>query len=219
MKRDRRDFLKIFGLSTAAVALPEASASDVQVVSAEPSPAPISHTHKFFQPHPEPNPLDVRDEPAWSQLRVERNAMKEYYALFDCPHGATWAETSMLQANQFAPPEAYCVKKIGVVFSAASIPALRAAFIDRYMLMLIVGRKNYFSAPLSTLFSVAAEPQTETEQWFGVLPDAGFTELEIPLILSGGTYFSVMLKGKPIHPCGTLKAWVVLKGLHLVGLC
>jgi hypothetical protein len=218
-QHDRRDFLKLFGLSSAAVAIAEGSASEIEMVSA-PSPVPlpiVSQTAAFMKQSPH-NTYDVRDEPLYSVVHTERNAMKEDYRFFACSGQDTLAETNLCQSNRLMNPEAYCVKQIGFVFSPLTLPALRSAFIDRYALSVGVGRKPYFTAPLALLFSVA-DVEPDRENGFAKFPDEGFVKLEIPLIFAPGVYFWAQLIGKPIHPCGKLTGWAVFKGLHCVGIC
>lgn len=223
MKQGRRGFLKLFGVSTAAmVAAPVSADAEpaievVEVAKAEP---PLSSAG--FGPYelgkiPNGYMLDVRDEPLWSQLRIEPNSMLSSYKLFQqAGAGCTYAETNMHIPGALINPEMYCIKQIGFVFSPQTIPALRSAFIDRYSLALYLGRKRYWEAPLSTVFSVA-EPERDAKG-FATLPDAGFATLEIPLVIEAGLYFSLDVIGKPIHPCGKILGWGVFRGLHAVGI-
>lgn len=227
MKQDRRGFLKLFGVSSAAIAVaPSVASSDSsaeieRLVEASPAPIPTAESNLFVDATSFRkigyHTMDVRDEPLWSQLRVEQNAMQARYALFQEPMGmnVTLSQTNMHIAGALIQPEMYCIKQIGMVFSPKTIPALRSAFIDRYSLELRLGRKSYWRAPLATVFSVA---DPEGEKGFATLPDAGFATLDIPLIIEAGLYFSLDVIGEPIHPCGKLKAWAVFKGLHAVGI-
>jgi hypothetical protein len=224
MKQGRRGFLKLFGVSTAAiVAAPTVIDAEptVEVIKAEPEipEQPIEGTWRNPRLHDDPYMyLDVRDEPLWSQLRIEPNSMLGHYRLFQQTgaDGLTRGETNMLEAGKLPAPEKYCIKQIGFVFSPKTIPGLRSAFIDRYALSLNLGRKRYWEAPLSTVFSVA-EPERDAKG-FATLPDAGFATLEIPLVIEHELYFSLELIGKPIHPCGKVLGWGVFKGLHAVGV-
>lgn len=210
MKNDRRNFLKLFGVSTAAVAVAPAITNAEPTVEIVKNEAPLAS--------PVRDVLDVRDEPLWSQLRIERNAMKPQYILFQdqLSNEVTLAQTNMNIPGALIHPEMYCIKKIGFVFSPSTIPALRSAFIDRYTLELRLGRKRYWETPLSAVFSVG-EPERDGKG-FATLPDAGFATLEIPLVIEAGLYFCLEVAGKPIYPCGKLKAWAVFKGLHAVGI-
>jgi hypothetical protein len=223
MKQGRRGFLKLFGLSTAAiVAAPVAADAEptVEVIKSE-SPAP-EVAARGFEPYFDRDHtmlMDVRDEPLWSALRIEPNSMLGRYKLFQqtgAADGLTLGETNMLQAGKLPAPEMYCIKQIGFVFSPKTIPGLRSAFIDRYALQLNLGRKRYWEAPLSTVFSVA-EPERDAKG-FATLPDAGFATLEIPLVIEHELYFNLELIGKPIHPCGKILGWGVFRGLHACGI-
>lgn len=229
MKQDRRGFLKLFGISTAAIAAaPTVAGAEptVEVIRAETS-APPPLPGRAFEPYFDRErtmAMDVRDEPLWSQVRIERNEMRGDYVLFQdsagngspmFPDGVTLAETNMLRPGCLPEPEMYCIQKIGFVFSPSTIPALRSAFIDRYELNLSLGRKRHWEAPLSQVFSVA-EPERKED--FAELPDAGFYRLDIPLIIEAGLWFGLHLIGNPIHPCGRIKAWGVFKGLHACGI-
>jgi hypothetical protein len=222
MKQDRRGFLKLFGLSTAAiVAAPVAADAEptVEVIKSE-SPAPEVAAHGFepYFDREHTMLMDVRDEPLWSALRIEPNSMRSRYKLFQDvgQDGLTLGDTNMLRPGALPAPEMYCIKQIGFVFSPKTIPGLRSAFIDRYALSLHLGRKRYWEAPLSTVFSVA-EPERD-EKGFATLPDAGFATLEIPLVIEQELYFSLEVIGKPIHPCGKILGWGVFRGLHAVGI-
>ncbi len=219
-KQDRRGFLKLFGLSSAAIAAAPAVANaepTVEIVKADPPPLPEPPKGMgtmFRMPPPyRQDMMNVVNEPLWSRVRIERNEMQAEYKLFGGPNhdDNDWAETNLSRANALLSPEMYAIQKIGFVFSPGTIPALRSAFIDRYMLTLWLGRKRYWEAPLSMCFSIG-EP--DREKGFATLPDAGFVELDIPLVIENELYFKLQLTGKPIHPCGKITAWGVFKGLH-----
>jgi hypothetical protein len=222
MKQGRRGFLKLFGVSTAAiVAAPVAADSEpvVEVIKSETSaPAVPGRNFEPYFDRERHMVMDVRDEPLWSPLRIEPNSMQSRYKLFQDTgqDGLTLGDTNMLRPGTLPAPEMYCIKQIGFVFSPQTIPALRSAFIDRYAASLYLGRKRYWEAPLSTVFSVA-EPERDAKG-FATLPDAGFATLEIPLIIEHELYFCLDLIGKPIHPCGKIKGWGVFRGLHAVGI-
>jgi hypothetical protein len=217
MNKDRRGFLKLFGLSTAAVAAVPAIGADptIEVVTADtpaitpnpfvPGRAPVFQGLEYC----------VRDEPLWSMVKIEPNSMRVRYQLFQQP-GETMAESNMRMGGMLPMPEMYSIRQIGFVFSPQTIPALRSAFIDRYALALWLGRKTYWEAPLSTVFSVG-EPDRD-KNGFATLPDAGFATLDIPLVIEQSLFFCLELIGKPIHPCGKLKGWGVFRGLHAVGI-
>jgi hypothetical protein len=213
MEQDRRRFLKLFGVSTAAIAAAPAIANAepiVEVLKAEAVSGLI--------PNYRLDMMDVRDEPLWSRLRVERNEMRESYSLFSGPDHSMregLIDTNLDIPNALIQPEAYCIQKIGFVFSPSTIPVLRSAFIERYTLTVNLGRKRYWEAPLAMCFSIG-EP--DREKGFATLPDDGFMSLEIPLIIEAGLYFCLGVVGKPIHPCGKLTGWGVFKGLHAVGI-
>jgi hypothetical protein len=217
MKQHRRGFLQLFGLSTAAVAT--TTEPTVQIIESPnnlpsplpPGPLPQLENLLRYEVH------DVRDEPLWSQLRIEPNSMQERYSLFqDLGPSRSLTETNMEQPGHLLAPEMYCIKQIGFVFSPQTIPGLRSAFIDRYSLQLSIKRKRYWEAPLASVFSVG-EPDRD-EKGFATLPDTGFANLEIPLIIEANVYFCLSVIGKPIHPCGKITGWGVFKGLHLAGV-
>jgi hypothetical protein len=210
MKQDRRGFLKLFGISTAAIAAaPTVAGAEptVEVIKIDPpvpaTPLPVRAFEPYFDSK-HTMMMDVRDEPLWSQVRIERNEMRGDYVLFQdtpCnsspmfPDGVTLAETNMQRPGCLPQPEMYCIQQIGFVFSPSTIPALRSAFIDRFELHLSLGRKRYWEAPLSQVFSVA-EPERQED--FAELPDAGFYRLDIPLVIEAGLWFGLHLTGNPI---------------------
>lgn len=227
--KDRRDFLKLFGLGTAAIAtvdpLPGAKAAapgDANMVVETIPPAEISPVQAFqgsVEARAVPNLLQVCDAMLWSQLEVERNDMLETYSLFQEPLGLRrdLAKTNMEHAGMLPAPSMFCIKQIGFFFSAKTIPALRSAFVDRYVLSLTLGRKTYWQAPLASLFAVRT-PASEDAAEFASLPDAAFAALEIPLIIGVGMNFKLEAIGSPMRPCGTLKGWGVFKGLLARGI-
>jgi hypothetical protein len=227
MKQHRRDFLQLFGLSSAAVAAAPALASDdptVEIINAAAPPQFRSPLPSQFPPAREGFMDVVLDESLWSQLCIEPNTMQDRYILFQNSlgnrdsHGnyTSLAETNMRMAGQLPAPESYCIKQIGFVFSPKTISGLRCAFIDRYVLQLRLGSKSYWEAPLSTVFSVA-EPERDAKG-FATLPDSSFATLAIPLVIEQALWFSLEVIGKPIHPCGKIIGWGVFKGLHAVGI-
>ncbi len=237
MKQDRRGFLKLFGLTSAAFVAADASASapPVDIVTAAPAelaamPSPHSvqsfaTLNRIHRPW-SPSVMDLRDEPLWGRVRIERNSMLDTYRIFQGPNcgngGYDPSETNIDQPGSLLSPQAFCIKKIGFVFSPQTLPALRSAFIDRYALRLYLGQKRFWEAPLSMVFSVGEptpdNPGPDGNLGFQTLPDAGFVSLAIPLILESGYYFNLELVGTPIHPCGKITAWGVFKGLHVVGI-
>jgi hypothetical protein len=208
MKQDRRSFLKLFGTSTAAVATLD-GIEKVHDPTAEPR-MPSDYLR---------NMAEVNADVLYSAVTIPKNAMESEYHLFSQTIGmysadgtrVTRADTNMQQSNTLPEPNRFCVKRIGFAFSPKTEPGLRSAFCDRYYLKVGICNKVYWQQPLSFCFG-KGEP--DRDRGFTSQPDVHMVDLDIPLILDMGVYFSAELIGDPIHPCGKLKGWALLGGLH-----
>lgn len=219
MKTDRRSFLRLFGASTAAVATVEG----IETVSAPTAPAEFQSDQNFrgiagSDWACRAIAFEVRPEVLYQRIDIDKNAMPGRFDVFSISLGmptgdgyADYTVTNLQKPNCLPMPNAFQVRKLGVVFSPKSEPGLRSAFLDRYEMCFRVQQKTYWRAPLSFMFSVG-EP--ERQRGFTTLPDKGLADIgEIPLILTDEITFHAELYGKPIHPCGRLKFWVVAEGL------
>jgi hypothetical protein len=198
--------LKLFGVSTAAVATVEG----IERVS-DPSVKPLESALSGSAPF---SLFDVSADVLYSSVTINKNEMRGSYVLFSLPLGiedATLADTNMYRANTIPMPNMFCIHRIGFVFSPKTEPGLRSAFCDRYVLQFMIGQKRYWCQPLAFCFS-KGEP--DREKGFTTAPDIGMVELDIPLILDVGMDFSAQLIGTPIQPCGKLKGWALLGGRH-----
>jgi len=218
MKQDRRSFLRLFGASSAAIA----TVDGIERVS-DPTVKPLAPerdnplkfnplTSEYF------HNMEVTADVLYSCVNIAKNEMRECYNLFSQTIGmqaTTPIDTNMVQSNKLPEPNRFCVQRIGFAFSPKTEPGLRSAFCDRYFLNVQIGSKRYWRQPLSFCFG-KGEP--DRERGFATQADVHMVELEIPLILDMGIFFSAELIGEPIHPCGKLKGWALLGGLHARGL-
>lgn len=206
---NRRSFLKVFGVSSAAVA----SVDGIERV-ADPAVKALESAPSGSLPFPRSSYVyDVTSDVLYSAVDIEKNGMRERYDLFSdtISQSVTRAQTNMLRQNALPEPSMFCVKRIGFAFSPKTEPGLRSAFCDRYHLNFQIASKSYWRQPLSFCFG-KGEP--DRERGFATAPDLHMVELELPLIIDMGMYFTAQVIGTPIQPCGKLRGWAVLGGLH-----
>lgn len=206
MKTDRRSFLRLFGASSALVA----TAEGLEKVHSPTAPAE-------FQQQRVSLPTDFYDVRPWSlyhRIDIPKNEMRMCYTGFAAYRGSDpdLTITNMQMANKLPMPNMFELRKLGIVFSPKTQPALRSAFVDRYEMRFSINQKSYWSGPLSFIFSDTGEP--DQDRGFSTLPDIGLGDIsEIPLIIADGCQFSAEIMGTPIYPCGKLTFWIVAQGL------
>lgn len=209
MKTDRRSFLKLFGVSTAAVA----TAEGVEVVSSPDAPAQFEwDAHRPLFRHG--TLFDVRPQSLYHRIDIPKNSMQACYQGFSTFRGMDndLTITNMVRANCLPEPNSFQVQKFGIVFSPKTEPALRSAFLDRYMVRFAIAQKTYFEGPLSFIFSTVGEP--DREKGFTTLPDIGLADISaVPLIISDEVTFRAEIIGTPIQTHGKLIFWIVLQGI------
>lgn len=217
---DRRNFLKLFGVSSAAMVT---AAGNVETHTDATAPAVFAdaNAHPVFSPVHPSAPLhlhaylDVRPGLLYSGVDIARNEMQARYSFFGgmsdaAPYGVM---TNMDMPYVLPQPCLFCVEKIGVAFSPNTKPELRNAIAARYALEFQVGQKIYYRSPLALLFAVThSEPPVD-------LPDAAYTDIgDVPLIVEANQFFTATLHGEPLPSNGKARIWVVLKGRRAWGV-
>ena len=233
MSTDRRSFLRLFGASTAAVATVEG----IETVSSPTAPAEFAADTRFgnLQDRLDRSDwkrngraFDVRPHIFYHRIDIEKNAMRGSYGGFSVSLGtpmpdgsnADMSVTNMQRPNSLPMPNAFLLRKLGVVFSPKTEPGLRSsAFLDRYVMSFRLDQKEYWKSPLSFMFSLAGEPERsergENPSLFATLPDKGLADVgEVPLVISDEVCFTAEVYGNPIQPCGRLRFWIVGEGLY-----
>ena len=233
---ERRNLLKIFGLSSAAIVNTDAAEVSFEKVT--------DFTAKPLKNELSPFAMDVVKGQLYSAFVVD-DSFVEYRRTdgietfddrkFDCrlkerhqffnyelgqanPYNTPWvkpgdtityAETNMFQAGRLDPPRAFASQRLGVVFSPKCDAASRSELINNYSVSMWIGQKQFFRAPMSEMFSVG-EP---TNKQFPELPVQGMVDVRpLPLIMQYGYNFHAEIVGKPFKS-GYIKMWVVYDGL------
>jgi hypothetical protein len=218
----RRGFLKLFGVGTAAVATLKGEEGFDKITSSEPVvPADTIPNNRFNSYY-----MDVqsaclysslvlgKSEPAHPSYDFFRYAVGEYVPQDGQVVQAQMSDTNMFMSGRLGPPEAFLVKRIGLVFSPSSDPELRSKFIDNYSISLELGQKTYQRVPLSLVFSVADVGPKNC-----VLPYKTYFDLKVPLVIDNQMSFRCVLLGNQnFNITGPLKMWAVLEGLHARGV-
>jgi len=239
---NRRDLLKTFGVTSAAVANvkgpgPETTFEKLTDFSAVPLHRSFSYAFDVVRARlysaivvddsfVEYKRTDGEDSLADLKFDCRLKDRHQFfkYALgmpnpFDtpwCKPGSTitYADTNMHQAGRLDPPEAFMIQRVGIVFSPRCDPISRSTFIENYSLAVWLGCKQFFRCPVAECFSVG---QPVVKQ-FDELPEKGSVDLApLPLILENQMSFFAEISGVPFKS-GYLKFWVVYDGLHARGV-
>lgn len=232
---DRRTLLKVFGLGAAVAPVLHGDTERMEFVEdLQPAPdvasrrlAPyeyldVVHNHLY-------SALDIGKQrvssslivgPSGEPIEVRVPNAQSSYLLFSYGVGespgelghrtATYSDTNLHQRMRLDAPESYAVSRVGVLFSPATSPRVRESFAERYVFTLWIGKKQYFRAPVASMFAVGEIEATES-------PAAGFISLEVPIIIANQFSFYVELQGEP-NEADELKLWAVLGNLHARGV-
>lgn len=229
MSADRRSFLKLFGITAAAIPVVSVKGESVEVVRDEtvkPLATPNQPREAFHGTTYQPCMMDVQRAQLYSAIEISSGEPSSRWSAFHYGlgqstdrliHGATIAETNMCMAHCLPAPEAFCVQRVGVLFSPVCDPAERSSFIDHHALEMWIANKVYWRSPLADIFAVgnrASESQFNPE-----FPVKAMANLEpLPLILESRMYFKAELSGSGFYPESPLRMWVVYDGMHARGV-
>lgn len=215
MQHDRRNLLKVFGLSSAAIV---GASGDVEKVT-DTSPAP----------HPRERALGAS---AWnysydvvSQVLYDRQLLKlandnfggsprlraRYNFFCDGWQMQRGPEdTNVYQACMLDAPELFKISKVGITFDPGMPERDRLAVIRSYELKLWVGQKYFIQAPLVEAHGWGSDPTAEFKTLF---------DLDIPLVLVYGHSFRLELSSRnPPLVDGENYAWAVFHGQKARGV-
>jgi hypothetical protein len=219
--KDRRSFLKLFGLSSAAIATVDAHGETVieQHRDVPVTGGPIAEKERELETLKSYNLF--RTGWLYSALEIPRNSMRssypnlfgysDYFSSGDTVRRPTLADTNMERPGSLPMPEMFAVRRIGVLFSGTTLPALRAAFAERYTLSFYVGSRRYWEAPIASMFGVGEIENIDRSA-------LGFVNLEIPLIIPSGQQFNAMIQGTPLSPHGRIRLWAVIGDIEMAAV-
>lgn len=217
---DRRNFLKIFGVTAAAVPAVSLAGEEMHVeneVTAKPiTPPYIDSSHMY----------DVQSAQLYSAIETNdgRPVSRLQFFSYGCGdpvdwkpfHRASLADTNMHRAGALVQPEKFCVEEIGLVFSPASNAAERSRFIASAALTVWIGQKAYWRSPVAALFSVGEQRATSRSN--PEFPITGMASLSLPLILHPDCSFHTEVDAPGFYPEAPLRMWAVLQGKHARGI-
>lgn len=212
---DRRRFLKMFGVTTAAIGATTLNGTEIEKVTDQTvTPLVIDPEHI----------MDVRHEPLYSALVLDPGWPKERHQFFGYslgmanPYATPWvsssdpyirySETNMQMANRLSAPRLYCVKRIGVLFSPTSDRLDRVNFIENASLSLWMGQKRYWRGPLAMAHGIGIMDRHSN------VPASAMAELDVPLIITTEMRFYAELDVSQFQIKNRIKLWAVLDGLH-----
>lgn len=206
---NRRNFLKTFGLSSAAVVGASGAIETLKLSKEDLVPAPIVAGDKEAW-----NPgRDVVSGCLYDRAVFDRNSLSNSYKFFNtgCTSERGPEDTNVYHAGRLDPPILFAVKKFGVTFSPGTKPEVRNAVIQRYSLRLWLGNKVYFEAPLVEAFGIEnSDPTADFKTLY---------QVDLPVVIAYDHYFALELSsrvGLPNHP--KLSMWGVLHGLQARGI-
>jgi hypothetical protein len=220
MVDDRRNFLKLFGVTTAAVATADGLSLE-----------------KVEKNLPDPRRLDaVGDVGSWvdhleriserlySKIEIPENTMVTCHQAFHYAIGSLFPapsadgsvriaknyDTNMRRANCLPPPLVYMLERIGVVFSPAVPPAARDHFAEWYNIEFRLGDKVYFSLPVAHLSRIGLDRDVLSTN--GGM-ERHFMPVKIPIIFDAFHHFEVSFLGEPLMNHPRIAAWAVFDGV------
>jgi hypothetical protein len=214
VKHDRRDFLKVFGVSSAAVVgaagMPEVIRADT---GAPLAPPPLPGHHEDVKKWEMRDYMSVVSGLLYDRIDIPKNGLKSQHTFFQSGwqqnHGPEY--TNVMCQGRLDAPEMFKVCKVGVTFSPGISPELRDAIIRRYAVTLWLGQKYYFRAPMVEAFGPAnSDPTVDFKTLF---------TLDLPLIIASDHNFWLDISTSdplPISPKVSL--WGVLHGQHARGV-
>lgn len=227
----RRDFLKVFGLTSAvAVNVSTDKGAEFEKVTAEEPITPLTH-EPFFNRR---SAYDVVDGQLYSSLEIDggEELINGYSSQFFSygllgPSGSSmlggrWAnlnDTNLSNAFRLDVPEMFAIKRIGLVFSPSCDPKDRSALVDSFAISLWLGQKCYFRMSTANLFSVGKPSIKETNRINPEFPVKYMHGLELPVVIETMLHFYVQLEGGSyFRPEHRMKMWAVLEGSHARGV-
>lgn len=216
MKTQRRDILKLFGLSTAAFGSQTLTETVIEQVT-DPTVQPLRPPQFIPQ---QGMALDVRRGCLYSAQEFSETGHVIQFFEYDrtTPWGTqvTYADTNLYQAGRLDAPECFAILKVGCVFSPACDPEDVARFIDQSTLAVWIGQKNFYRKPLSSVFSIG-NPSADLP--FPKFPVEGMADIStLPLIIEHGISFFGQISTKPQKFNKRVRMWMVYEGLHGRGI-
>ena len=227
----RRDFLKVFGLSSAiAVNVSTDKGAEFEKVTAK---EPILSLTNPALGRLNGGDYSVVDGQLYSSLEIdgEKELIDCYSSQFFSyglgPNGSSllggrWAnlnDTNLFNAFRLDAPEMFAVKHIGLVFSPSCNPKDRSELVDSFTISLWLGQRCFFRMPTANLFSVGEPNVKEINRINPEFPVKYMHQLELPVVIDTMAHFYVQLEGGSyFRPEHRMKMWAVLDGLHARGI-
>lgn len=205
---DRRNFLRAFGVTSAAVAHAGTVTNETLSPNEIEGPGIPTVTRRQVPFAYPAETWDVIRDCLYSKVTIRRNAMKDRHYAFTHAWGAEHRtdDTNMHLVGQLPQPQSFLVQNIGVVFSPATLPAARSIFAERYAMTLWLDQRLYWRAPVAFAFTTAEHPLESTKYLFS-LGDQ-------PLIIAPAQQFHVEFEGEPFSTNPKIAFWAVLDGQH-----
>jgi hypothetical protein len=144
-----------------------------------------------------------------------------YYSFFDYSEcfpdlnrGSVYADTNMAINGQLPAPEAFLIKRFGLLFSPSCSFVDVGRIAEQYALSLMLGQRFFHTVPVAALCDFGHAPSD-------LLRSSGIrlVSLDIPLIIAHGIRFSLYLAGMPFRTIQPMRLWGVFEGTHMQGIC
>jgi hypothetical protein len=206
----RRNFLKVFGLSTAALVSENGDA--VTVIDSNVKPIENSGAYNYLWQ----DRYDVTPGCLYDHVRVERHTGPhriQFFSDVEASSKKCYNDTNLVRNQQLEPTCMFAIKKLGITFGPQTSEAIRDAVVKRYALELWLSQKNYFRAPLI---------ECNTSEVFsskGPRSVKALYALDIPIILSHHHSFYAHLVGQGLsYSNPAFDLWCVFHGLWARGV-
>lgn len=210
MREDRRNFLKTFGIGSAAVVGLSGETEVVQADTTNPMPKPALAGNDFDKQQWEGPIRDVVSAVLYD--RLDAAAMGSTIRFFDrgWTMGRGPEETNVQSAMRLDAPTLFKVDKIGVTFHLGTHPADVNTVLSRYKLYLWLGCKQYCEVPLVEAFG---PPNGDPTAPFKTL----YT-LDLPIVIAYDHNFFLEMVGSYAAYKTGLTMWGVLHGQKARGV-
>lgn len=234
---DRRNFLKLFGVTAAALPVMGTAGTTIERIEEKQVSPLVPYSPSAWD---ERQYMDIQSAQLYSAMNFTEGATHHSFfrdaigvqAQWKQGEAVTLDDTNMCMCSRLPAPEVFLVQKMGLVFSPSGVEwdsgmqgAARSAFIESASISLWLGQKVFQRFPVASIFSVGG--RRNAGRINPEFPIAGMGTLQLPVVIDNQMSFFVEVQhayslGKfPYRDDRPprIRAWAVLEGLHARGVC